>query len=471
MTWPAPHFSTLLRLVVLQTIVWPRSHITGEMLVHVRSRVVALVVVACTAVGAACGSGTTGSTGPASGALAVTVSAPPGFVGSVTVSGPGAYAKTISGTDTLRGLSAGSYLVTAAPQVTSDSLVSMEIAATVSTSPVAVSAGHTASTSVYYAARTGSGALWVGWGLANDLATALTSSQLAHAGSQAPTAALGAGDTAREITGAAFDLAGNLWVADFPNGVVKEFAAEQLAGGVVAPAVTLTFRFPNNPWGLAFDASNNLWVSFYGANTVVEFGVAQVDGFSGTVNNPVPQVSLAVPGPVGLAFDAQGALWVAGYNDSTIDEFPATALVSGGRATDSVTSIALTDVTGVTFDASGNLWAASESGRLVEYSAAQLAASTPHAAPNQTVTASSRAYRFDGVAFDNSGNLWASTESPDVLEYSPAQLAAGGTPTPARTATVPTEGITAGTYTVAFDPRGSGLPIAAQRVSHAILKR
>jgi sugar lactone lactonase YvrE len=429
-------------------------------LVHYRSRIVAPMVLACTVALVACGSGATTSTGPTSSTLVVTVSAPIGILGKVTVSGPGGYTRTVTSTDTLRGLPAGSYTISAAPEVTTDSLVSVEIAGTVTNSPVLVSANHTASTTVYYVVRPGSGALWVGWGFAIDAATAVTSSQLARAGSQIPTDTLGAGGNTSEITASAFDLAGNLWVADFAEGQVKEFTTEQLASGVSTPAVTLAFAFPDTPWGLAFDASNNLWVSFYGANAVEEFSVSQVDGFNGTVTSPPPQVRLTVPGAVGLAFDRNGALWVAAYADSTIFEFPPSALGSGGRPSDSLTSTALGKVTGVTFDASGNLWAGTESGLLVNYTATQLAASTPPAAPNQTVARPSRPYRFDQVAFDNSGNLWASTESADVVEYSPAQLAAGGSPAPARTLTVPGEGITAGTYSVAFDPRATGLPIA-----------
>jgi hypothetical protein len=446
------------------------THIAGEGFVPVRTRIVVLTIMACTAALAGCGSGTGGTTGPASGALVVAVSAPTGILGEVTVSGPGGYAATVTSTDTLRGLSAGSYTVTAASEMTTDSLVSMEIVGTISNGPIVVSAGHTASVSIYYVVRAGTGALWIGWGFAADVATGSTSPQLAVAGSERPTHIIGTGGNASgEVTGSAFDLAGNLWIADFAAGHVEEFTTEQLTSGASTPAVVLTFAAPNDPWGLAFDASNNLWVSFYSSNAVVEFGVSQVDGFRGTVANPTPQVTLTVPGALGLAFDPKGALWVAAYNDSTIYEFPSSAFESGGRPADSLTSTALTSVTGVTFDATGNLWAATERGLLVNYAAAQLAASAPPIAPHETIAASSRAYRFDQTAFDNSGNLWATTESADVVEYSPAQLAAGGSPVPARTLTIPNEGITAGTYTVAFDPHPTGLPIAGQhRPDHSL---
>jgi sugar lactone lactonase YvrE len=344
--------------------------------------------------------------------------------------------------------------------------VSMQIVGTISNGPIVVSAGRTVSVSVYYVVRGGSGALWIGWGFATDIATGVTSPQLAAAGSEHPADIIGAGATSSgEITASAFDLAGNLWVVDFIAGHVEEFTVEQLASGASTPAVTLIFSYPDNPWGLAFDASNNLWVSFYSANAVAAFSVSQVDGFSGTVANPTPQVTLTVPGALGLAFGPNGALWVAGYGDSTIYEFPPSAFASGGRPVDRLSSTTLNDITGVTFDASGNLWAATESGLLVNYSATQLAAATPPTAPHATIAASSRAYRFDQAAFDNSGNLWATTETADVVEYSPAQLAAGGSPVPARTLTIPNEGITAGTYSVAFDPRATGLPIAGQHVA------
>jgi sugar lactone lactonase YvrE len=425
-------------------------------------------VVGCTILVAACSSSSTGTGTSATGdALAVSVSAPAGILGTVTVTGPGGYAKTLTGTDTLRNLSAGAYTVTAAPQTTTDSLVSTRIVGTVSASPVAVSAGHLASVNVYYVVRGGSGALWVGWSAATDLATSMTSPQLARAGTVIPADTIGAGGNNSEITGSAFDLAGNLWVADFYNAQIEEFTPEELASGTSTPAVTLTF--PAGPWGLVFDASNNLWVSFYATSSVEEFSVGQVDGFTGTVNSPAPQVTLTPPGAVGLAFDPSGDLWVACYGDSTVREFSPSVLASGGgHASDSVTSTALAAVTGVTFDASGNLWAGTENGLLVTYTAAQLASPTSPTAPSQTIAASSHNYRFDQVAFDNSGNLWASTEWEDVIEYSPAQLAAGGTPVPARTLTINNEGITAATFTVAFDPHATGLPIAGQRHSGSL---
>jgi hypothetical protein len=431
--------------------------------VLLRSRIGVPMILACTAPLAACSS-TTGNTGPSSATLVVTVSTPPGILGNVTVTGPGAYTKTLTATDTLRGLSAGSYTVSAVSATIADSLVSAKIAATISNSPVAVSAGHTTSVNAYYFVQPGSGALWIGWGFANQVATGLTSSQLAAAGRQLPADTIGgAGSTSNDITGSAFDAAGNLWVANSTLGLIEEFTAEQLASGVSTPAVTVSFT--DAPWGLTFDASNNLWVSFYTANHIEEFSVAQVDGFRTTVSSPTPQVTLTSLGATGLAFDKNGALWVAGFADSTIYAFAPNALASGGSAPSvSITSTALKGVAGVTFDASGNLWAATEGGLLVSYSAAQLVATTPPSAPTRTLAASNPTYRFDQTAFDNSGNLWAGTLSADVIEYSPAQLAAGGSPTPARTLTIPNEGVLAVTHTITFDPHPTGVPIAGLRV-------
>jgi ligand-binding sensor domain-containing protein len=374
------------------------------------------------------------------------------------VTGPGGYTKTVTATDTLHGLSAGNYIATAAVAVSSDSLVGIRSTGTVTGSPATVVARQTTAVTAAYTVLPGSGMVWLGWTGSVNVATGYTSAQLAAGGALTPTDTIGSGGTGFEITSAAFDTAGNLWVTNYAAEEVFEFTAAQLASGVSTPAATITL--PGDPWGLAFDASGNLWLAVF-SGSVQEFSATQLAGFSGIVSNPTPTVSLSVPEAVGVSFDNSGNMWASDYA-GTIYEFTPAAFAVGGSGTpsDSIVSSSLVQVTDVAFDASGNMWAGTLSGLIVNYTAAQLASATPPTTPNQTISSGSTGYAYNRLAFDNSGNLWTSTYTSDLAEYSPAQLAAGGSPTPSRTLTNTTSG---DDLALAFNPHASGLPVAGQR--------
>jgi len=93
---------------------------------------------------------------------------------------------------------------------------------------------------------------------------------------------------------------------------------------------------------------------------------------------------------------------------------------------------------GFTLDTLGDLWVANESGKVVEYSRAELA----NASPVPTVTLS---YGGGGLAFDPSGNLWVANGS-DVAELTKAAIARSGSPQPVRAFF--------DSCSVAFDPYG-----------------
>jgi hypothetical protein len=84
---------------------------------------------------AACGSGT----GPNTGKLTVTVTAPTGITPTVAVTGPNGYSKALTATTTLSGLASGSYRVAAASVTATNPIVGTLYTATVSGSPARAS--------------------------------------------------------------------------------------------------------------------------------------------------------------------------------------------------------------------------------------------------------------------------------------------------------------------------------------------
>ena len=191
------------------------------------------------------GCGSSNSSGPsAPGSLSVAIVGAGGVTPSVVVDGPGGYQQIMTATGTLSGLTPGSYGVTARSVAGSGSIVPVVYGATVTGSPVTVSSGATATASVSYAARPGTGVLWVGNAAENGpLLAGYTAAQLTASTSAPPAIVLTASPQSgtSPVTGVAFDKDGNLWVASSLDSTVSEYTAAQLAtSGSVTPAVVLS---------------------------------------------------------------------------------------------------------------------------------------------------------------------------------------------------------------------------------------
>jgi sugar lactone lactonase YvrE len=242
-------------------------------------------------------------------------------------------------------------------------------------------------------------------------------------------------------SGMAFDPAGDLWVANYADSTVVEFAAQDLGNSASVPSVTITSDSSgslNSPVGMAFDAAGNLWVANDVSNTIVEYAKATLAAGAVSPTGVTPAVTISsgpakiLNGPYALAFDSSGDLWVGNYDNSTVVELAKDGLVHG-PGTPRLTispgpSVGLNSPGGLAFDAEGDLWVASNlSNKLLEYSAAQLALT----APGPAVTISANPYGSlnspEGLAFDRSGNLWVANYGNDsVAEFAGSQLIGSG---------------------------------------------
>ena len=416
-----------------------------------------------------------GSTGPKTGSLAVTITAPTGVTPSVTVAGSNGYSRTITTTTTLTGLGAGSYTVTAAPVTSAGAIVAALNAVTVSGSPATVRAGGTAATaSATYTTRPGSGGLWVSnFGTAHTTVQ-YTAAQLIGTTSANATTSITTGTMAE--LGTAFDAIGNLWVTINGGTSIVEYSPLQLASsGTPTPAVTISANAGslNAPSGLAFDAAGDLWVANYVGGSIVEFTPSQL----AASGSPAPAVVLSdtansLLGSIGLAFDANGDLWVANLGTqsecfrakgASVVEFTPSQLVASGSPAPAVALLRGTYLNGpfmIAFDASGNLWLANGANTpysVVAFSPSQL---TTSGITTPAIVLTANGGSLDGpagLAFDASGDLWiANMLNNSVVEFTPAQIAASGDPAPT---TVITGSSLSAPFGIAFDPHPAGLPI------------
>jgi sugar lactone lactonase YvrE len=198
------------------------------------------------------------------------------------------------------------------------------------------------------------GNLWLALG-SNDLIM-LTPEQIGSAGSPTPTVTIDS-TVLSSPSGMAFDAAGDLWVANVTNDTVVMFSSAQLAtSGTLLPAVVLDANAGSlsTPIGVAFDVAGNLWVANAGGPTVVRYTPAQL-AVSGA---PVPNVTLSSDGssfvsPFGLAFDNSGNLWVANRTavSSSLEMIAADQLSATGAPTPATTidGFERTNVTGIAF--------------------------------------------------------------------------------------------------------------------------
>lgn len=445
------------------------------------------------------------------GSLTVTVKVTGNVTPNVTVTGPSGFQKSIASTTQLTGLAPGSYTVTASSVAATNSIVGIAYAGTVTGTPAAVTAGGSASASVQYAARSGSGALWVvgGGNLSNEIQNAaieyVTSQLQSSSNSLSPAMTFDLPVTSGyniDANAVAIDAQGNLWVVDDNQNLVVEYplptlglstSAPTTANLTMQPAPAVFIRLPDSSYtdGLAFDAKGNLWVINQFPSTVVEFTPDQLKA----TGSPTPAVTITVKTqtqvngiqpayPLSIAFDASGDLWVVCSAFGTIVEFTPSQLASSGTPTPAVTlNPHIQFPYYPAFDKAGNLWLAvsgylnvvdSSNGTPIDSTyvpgtIAQLPASTLTASgspsPALTLTVPAGMYGADptAIAFDDSGDLWyTDVATATIGEFTAAQLAAGGHPSPALTIlNARLSGVGQLFYGtgLAFNPHSSALPL------------
>ena len=128
----------------------------------------------------------------------------------------------------------------------------------------------------------------------------------------------------------AFDVRGNLFVADTARGKIVEVTP----GGVATDFATI-----GNPMGLAFDATGNLFVSDASTGSIIKLTPA---GVSSTFVS-------GLSGPFGLAFDRNGNLFVSEVNVGMISKFTPTKVKTTFAS-------GLNSPEGLAFDSAGNLY-------------------------------------------------------------------------------------------------------------------
>jgi gliding motility-associated-like protein len=138
--------------------------------------------------------------------------------------------------------------------------------------------------------------------------------------------------------GIAVDAAGNLYIADTGNQVIKKvtaagvesiYAGSGNLGFANGPAATATFK---NPQDVAVDAAGNVYVADYGNNQIRKITTAGIvsvlagNGASGFVDGTFAVARFR--NPFGVAVDAAGNVYVADFNNSAVRKVTPGGVVS-----------------------------------------------------------------------------------------------------------------------------------------------
>ncbi|HRQ10679.1 MAG TPA: NHL repeat-containing protein [Trueperaceae bacterium] len=379
----------------------------------------------------------------------------------MVVTGPDGYSQTVTTTTTLK-VPPGTYSIAVSEARGSDSIVPQAFDGSATPTSVTVAANDTATTTVSYALRPGSGMLWIPqWG-GSYQAVGLARSQLLASGSPTPDVSLMG--TTNHGEGIAFDGEGNMWVSDIIGYLYRYDAASLASSGTPAPAVTIDATAYGGLVGLAFDASGNLWTADFWNNRLLGYSPAQLTADGA----PTPSVVISANGsslsrPVAVSFDGQGNLWVANRDASTVVSFSPAQLTATGTPAPTVTlntsGGSLESPYAMAFDAGGNLWVSNISATVVRFDAAQLT-SSGNPTPAATIDHSSLGNNPLGLAFDANGALWvgdADTATSNLRRFAnPGALV--GSVSPTAGVVITDIGLTDGML-MAFSPPPANLPI------------
>lgn len=148
--------------------------------------------------------------------------------------------------------------------------------------------------------------------------------------------AVGTSASFNNPNGVAVDSAGNVYVADTynnlirkvtPTGAVSTFAGTGIGGGTNGSAATATFSRPS---GVAVDAAGNVYVADSLNGRIRLISVGQVTTFAGSGGGSYgdgPVASASFYWPVGVAVDSSGNVYVGDSNNNLIRK------ISGGNVT------------------------------------------------------------------------------------------------------------------------------------------
>ena len=236
--------------------------------------------------------------------------------------------------------------------------------------------------------------------------------------------------------GLAVDAAGNLYIADVGNNIIRKMDTTGLVstfagiGGVKGAANGLdSLATFNKPFGVATDALGNVYVADAGNNLIRMIGTAGVvSTFAGTGIAGSSNVadSVTFNSPLGVAIDGSGNAYVADYENNLIRKISQAGVVStlagsGAKGADNGldTTATFNLPEAVAVDAAGNVYVADNGNDLIRKvtPAGQVSTFAGSGQPGKsdgTGTSASFNSPF-GIAIDAAGNVYVADSGNNLI--------------------------------------------------------
>jgi sugar lactone lactonase YvrE len=276
---------------------------------------------------------------------------------------------------------------------------------------------------------------------ANNMIRKITPSGLVStfAGSLNPGSANGMDSAAsfNHPTGVALDGSGNLYVADYGNSLIRKISPTGMvstlagvngnAGSTNGPAASATF---NHPMGVAVDGAGNVYVADYLNNMIREISSSGVvstlagTGMAGSANGAGAVATFN--NPTGVAVDLAGNVYVADLLNNLIREISPSGIVSTLAGNNSLgfhggvgTAATFSAPFGIAVDTAGNLYVGEEGNQIIRMitpgAQVTILAGTGAVGSLNGAAATATFYWPSGVAVNKQGNVYVADHSNNLI--------------------------------------------------------
>jgi len=240
--------------------------------------------------------------------------------------------------------------------------------------------------------------------------------------------------------GIALDASGNAYVADQGNNMIRKISA---TGAVTTLAGTLTAgntnvsattigvaALFNGPTGVALDAAGNVYVADFGNNLIRKIATTGVvttlagSGKAGSANGTGTAATFS--GPAGVAVDVAGNVYVADFTNNLIRKITSAGVVTTlagtvtpGKVNATGTAASFNGPRSVAVDAAGNVYVADANNNLIrEITPAGVVTTLAGTGARGNVSGPAAASTFfypSGVAVDATGNVYVADADNNLI--------------------------------------------------------
>lgn len=147
--------------------------------------------------------------------------------------------------------------------------------------------------------------------------------------------------------GVAVDATGNLFIADFGNHVVRKVTPDGIirtyagtgAAGYTGDNSAATLAQLNNPGGIALDAAGNLYIAETGNHIIRKVSTTGIIttvaglGVAGSSGNGGPAIAAKLNAPSGVAVDALGNVYIADLLNNVVRKVNTSGIISNFAGT------------------------------------------------------------------------------------------------------------------------------------------